>query len=230
MPFSQKCSIWSSCVRNVTSDPDLEAKVRFSPRLALDGSFLGGGVCPVEGGSGSLPRLPWRGGGRGKGVSGTQLPVTCLSWGGYRVLPWSHLMIRVGRPWNPLLMWVGPGPPGLSKYMLVLLTRLFFNPHTAYPDVGGTTPIFCGRQYFVDTNILTTQIFCRRLYFFCAYILSMPIFCQRNIFSTPIFYWRLCFVDTNIFVNANILSTLIFCQRKYLVNAYFWSRPIFFGR
>jgi len=79
------------------------------------------------------------GGGEGeKGGSGPQLPVTCLSRGGYRVLPWSDLMIRVGRPWNLLLMWVGPGPPGLSIYMLVLLTRLFFNPHTAYSDVGGT--------------------------------------------------------------------------------------------
>ena len=57
MPFSQKCSIRSSCARTVTSDPDLEAKVRFSPRPILDGSFPGEGVCSVEGGSGSLPRL-----------------------------------------------------------------------------------------------------------------------------------------------------------------------------
>ncbi len=42
----------------MTSDPDLEAKMRFSPRSILDGSFLGEGVCSVEGGSGSLPRLP----------------------------------------------------------------------------------------------------------------------------------------------------------------------------
>jgi hypothetical protein len=48
-------------------------------------------------------------------------------------------MIRVGRPWNLLLMWMGSGPPGLSIYMLVLLTRLLFNPHTAYSDVGGTS-------------------------------------------------------------------------------------------
>jgi hypothetical protein len=27
------------------------------------GSLLGGGVCPVEGGGGSLPSLPWWGGG-----------------------------------------------------------------------------------------------------------------------------------------------------------------------
>ena len=26
------------------------------------GSLLGGGVCPVEGGGGSLPSLPWWGG------------------------------------------------------------------------------------------------------------------------------------------------------------------------
>jgi hypothetical protein len=84
--------------------------VRFSPRLVLDGSFLGGGVCPVEGGSGSLTRLLRWGGGRGEGGSGTQLPVTCLSRGGYRVLPWSDLMIRIGRPWNPLLLFIGPGP------------------------------------------------------------------------------------------------------------------------
>jgi hypothetical protein len=42
----------------VTPDPDLEAEARFSPRPILDGSFPGEGVCSVEGGSGSLPRLP----------------------------------------------------------------------------------------------------------------------------------------------------------------------------
>jgi hypothetical protein len=56
------------------------------------------------------------------------------------VLPWSDFMIRVGRPWNLLLLWVGPGPPGLFIYMLVLLARLIFNPHIAYSDVGGTMP------------------------------------------------------------------------------------------
>jgi hypothetical protein len=63
----------------VTSDPDLEAEVRFSPRLFLDGSFLGGGVCPVEGGA------LWRGvvglclacpGDGGEGEGG--LCITCL--------------------------------------------------------------------------------------------------------------------------------------------------------
>ncbi len=75
MPFSHKCSIRSSCVRNVTSDPDLEAKVRFSPRLVLDGSFLGEGVCPVEGVVGPCPGFPEG----GKGGCTLSL-VTCLSW------------------------------------------------------------------------------------------------------------------------------------------------------
>ncbi len=129
------------CVRNVTSDPDLEAEVRYSPRLVLDGSFLGGGGYALwRGVVGPCPACPDGGGGE-KGGRCTQFPVTCLSRGGYRVLPWSDLMIRVGRPWNLLLMWVGPGPPGLIIYMLVLLTRLFFNPHTAYSDVGCTPRI-----------------------------------------------------------------------------------------
>jgi hypothetical protein len=47
-------------------------------------------------------------------------------------------MIRVGRPWNLLLLLMGPRPLGSFSYLLVLLTRLIFNPHTAYSDVGGT--------------------------------------------------------------------------------------------
>jgi hypothetical protein len=80
MPFSQKCSIRSSCARTVTSDPDLEAEVRFSPRPVLDGSFPGEGVCSMEGGSGSLPRLPWRG---GAGKRGLVAPSTLspVPWG-----------------------------------------------------------------------------------------------------------------------------------------------------
>ncbi len=37
VPFSQKYSPRSSCVRIVTSDPDLEAEMRFSLRLVPDG-------------------------------------------------------------------------------------------------------------------------------------------------------------------------------------------------
>jgi hypothetical protein len=47
-------------------------------------------------------------------------------------------MIRVGRSWNLLHLLVGPGPSGSLYYLLVLMTRLVFNPHTAYSDVGGT--------------------------------------------------------------------------------------------
>jgi hypothetical protein len=37
VPLSQKYSPHSSCVRTMTSDPDLEDEVRFPPRLVLDG-------------------------------------------------------------------------------------------------------------------------------------------------------------------------------------------------
>ncbi len=75
MPFSQKCSIRLSCARTATSDLDLEAEARFSPRPILDGSFSGEGVCSVEGGSGSLPRLPWR----GRGEGGKEVALCSLS-------------------------------------------------------------------------------------------------------------------------------------------------------
>jgi hypothetical protein len=58
MPFSQKCFIRSSCARTMTSDPDLEAKTRFSPRSILDDSFLGEGVALWRGVVGSCPGCP----------------------------------------------------------------------------------------------------------------------------------------------------------------------------
>ena len=67
MPFSQKCSIRSSCARTMTSGPDLEAKTRFSPRSILDDSFLGEGVALWRGVVGSCPGCPEGGGGRGGG-------------------------------------------------------------------------------------------------------------------------------------------------------------------
>jgi hypothetical protein len=63
------------------------------------------------------------GGGGEKGGSGTQFPVTCLSMGGYRVLPWSDLMIRVGRPWNLLLLLMGPGPSSLLHSTNTIVIR-----------------------------------------------------------------------------------------------------------
>ncbi len=142
MPFSQKCSIRSSCARTLTSDPDLEAETRFSPRSIQDGSFLGEGVCSVEGGSGSLPRLPWRG---GRGGGGLVAPSIChLSPGGagYNVLPWSDLMIRVVGPWNPLLMWAGPGPPNLSYIHIRLIDEALFQ--------SSYRPFWCGRHSRFD--------------------------------------------------------------------------------
>jgi len=66
MPFSQNCFIRSSCARIMTSDPDLEAKTRFSPRSILDDSFLGKGVALWRGVVGPCPGCPeggegWRG-------------------------------------------------------------------------------------------------------------------------------------------------------------------------
>ena len=68
----------------MTSDPDLEAKMRFSPRSILDDSFLGKGVALWRGGSGFLPRLPREGGERGLMHPAS---VTGLGEAGYKVLP-----------------------------------------------------------------------------------------------------------------------------------------------
>ncbi len=83
VPFSQKCSLRSSCVRTATFDPDLEAEVSFYRGWSQMSSFLGGGVCPVEGVVGLCPACSDGGGGGGeKGEGCTQFPVTCLSRGG----------------------------------------------------------------------------------------------------------------------------------------------------
>ena len=52
----------------MTSDPDLEAKTRFSPRSILDDSFLGEGVVLWRGVVGSCPGCPEEGGEGGGGV------------------------------------------------------------------------------------------------------------------------------------------------------------------
>jgi len=52
----------------MTSDPDLEAKTRLSPRPILDDSFLGKGVALWRGVVGSCPDCPKVGGGGGGGV------------------------------------------------------------------------------------------------------------------------------------------------------------------
>ena len=70
----------------MTSDPDLEAKTRFSPRSISDDSFLGKGVALWRGGSWFLPRLPMVGG--GGGWRGLVAPCIChLGGAGYKVLP-----------------------------------------------------------------------------------------------------------------------------------------------
>ena len=75
------------------------------------GSLPGGGVCPVEGVVGVCPACPGGGGERERGLWHLKTLVTCLGSQG-TLCPCSVLMIRVGRPWNLLLLLVGPGPPG----------------------------------------------------------------------------------------------------------------------
>ena len=58
----------------MTSDPDLEAEVRFHRDWSQMSSLLGGGVCPLEGGGGCLPSVRWWGGGEGEGGCGTSKP------------------------------------------------------------------------------------------------------------------------------------------------------------
>jgi len=104
----------------MTFDPDLEAKMRFSPRSILDGSFPGEGVSLWRGVVGLCPGCP-EGGEWVEGASGTQHLSPVLGGAGYRVLPWSDPMIRVVGLWNPLLIWAGPGPPNLSYIHIRLI-------------------------------------------------------------------------------------------------------------
>jgi len=140
MPFSQKCSIRSSCARTMISDPDLEAKTRFSPRSILDDSFLGEGVALWRGVVGPCPGCPE--GGKGwRGASGTHH--LSPAWGGeagHKVLPWSDLMIRVAEPWNPLLMCAGPGPPDLSYIHIRRVDEALFQ--------SSYRPFRCGRHSY----------------------------------------------------------------------------------
>ncbi len=70
----------------MTFDPDLEAKMRFSPRSILDGSFPGEGVSLWRGVLGLCPGCPEG----GEGWRGLVVPSIChLSWGG-QVIGYSH--------------------------------------------------------------------------------------------------------------------------------------------
>ncbi len=62
----------------------------------------------MEGGRGSLPSLPCWGGGGGGGASAPSPLSPASPMRGYRVLSCSVLMIRVGGPWNFLLVVEGP--------------------------------------------------------------------------------------------------------------------------
>jgi hypothetical protein len=58
---------------------------------------------------------------------------------------------------------------------------------------------FCRCLTFVHANILLMPMFCRRQYFVDTYILSTPkTFVDPNIFSTPIFCRHLTFIGAYV--------------------------------
>jgi hypothetical protein len=87
--------------------------------------FLGKGSALWRGVVGLCPGCP-EGGEWVEGASGTQHLSPVLGGAGYRVLPWSDPMIRVVGPWNPLLIWAGPGPPNLSYIHIRLIDEALF--------------------------------------------------------------------------------------------------------
>ncbi len=97
-------------------------------------SLLGGGGGPVEGDRGALPILPWWGGPM------HPVPYHLPLMRGVTGYSCSVLMITVD-PGTSSMLLMGPGPLGSFSYLLVLLTRLVFNLHTAYSAVGGTIVI-----------------------------------------------------------------------------------------
>jgi hypothetical protein len=68
------------------------------------GSLLGGGGCPVEGGRGALPSLPWW-----KEGSVLLVPYHLPLWRGVIGYTRSALMIRAD-PGTSCMLLVGPGP------------------------------------------------------------------------------------------------------------------------
>ncbi len=72
------------------------------------GSLLGGRGMPCGGGWWVSGQLALVGGERERGAGAPQILITCPGSQG-TVCPCSLFMIRVGRPWNPLLLLMGPG-------------------------------------------------------------------------------------------------------------------------
>ncbi len=100
----QKCDLWSRF--GGRSEVFTEA----GPRWVVS---LGEGYALWRGVVGLCPACPDGGGEGRRGASAPSSLSSASPEGGYRVLPWSDLMIKVNRPWNLLLLWVGPGPSSL---------------------------------------------------------------------------------------------------------------------
>ncbi len=127
-------------------------------------SLFGGGVCPLEGGGGCLPSLPWWGG-EGEGGYGTSTLVTCLGSQG-TLCPCSSLMIRVGRPRNLLLLLMGPGPISLM--------------HSARSNKSSSEG---------DTLIVSCILFCCNVPFSCWVVWVCSFFPFFLPFRSPVFFF-----------------------------------------
>ena len=107
MSFSQKFFIRSSCARTMTSDPDLEAKKRFSPRSILDDSFLGEGVALWRGVVGPSPGCPEGGGKWWRGLHPVPSHLPFLGKGLRTLVLTGHSL----GPGSSLIIPLVPGPP-----------------------------------------------------------------------------------------------------------------------
>jgi hypothetical protein len=67
----------------------------------------------------------------------------------------------------PAVAWWALDLPGFSNYLLVLMTRLVFNRHTAYSDVGGTIMLKIRLIFLIeipsDGSLYTKEFFGRQV-------------------------------------------------------------------
>ncbi len=121
----------------MTSDPDLEAETRFSPRSILDGSFPGEGVCSVEGGDRFLAQAALKGGERGKGVTPCSLS-PALPGKGLRTFAFTEQVPGPGSS-SLMMMMMVPGPPCPISSPVVVMGRCDRQgPITNSPSEGET--------------------------------------------------------------------------------------------
>ncbi len=133
------------------------------------------GVCPACPG----------GGGEGEGGYGISTLVTCLGSQG-TLCPCSSLMIRLGRPWNLLLLVVGPGPISLmhsarsNKSSSEGDTNTYLKVTIFLYKITTAAVKIILKYCFVFEEIVTNMLLCRSQLFFFGTDLSL----FRRIFFT----------------------------------------------